>query len=230
MKRFNVNLMANQDEFKELAKKAAKVPISLSKVDFDLLDRNPLLSHVFHYPKVQLVDLYKFVLQGTCGWLHLSQLGNKKSLEEFLKKELKEAEETHESDELFELLDIQTRLGRINLRSWKKYMGEDHDFLWELMNNTKLNSKKSLTLFIERWKGLMEWFNEKILSYSKSSETTVTKWLKLVLNMAEESEDSTELPLVSHSDIFRREYKPCYRIMKDIDIFQEIKVVSINTE
>ncbi|MHA1953500.1 MAG: hypothetical protein ACW96U_06110 [Candidatus Heimdallarchaeaceae archaeon] len=222
--------MANQDEFKELAKKAAKVPISLSKVDFDLLDRNPLLSHVFHYPKVQLVDLYKFVLQGTCGWLHLSQLGNKKSLEEFLKKELKEAEETHESDELFELLDIQTRLGRINLRSWKKYMGEDHDFLWELMNNTKLNSKKSLTLFIERWKGLMEWFNEKILSYSKSSETTVTKWLKLVLNMAEESEDSTELPLVSHSDIFRREYKPCYRIMKDIDIFQEIKVVSINTE
>ena len=230
MRRINVNLMANQSEFKELAKKAAKVPISLSKVDFDLLDRNPLLSHVFHYPKVQLVDLYKFILQGTCGWMHLSQIGNKENIEDFLKKELEEAEETNESDELFELLDIQTRLGRINLRSWKKHMGENHDFLWELMNKTKLNTKKSLTLFIEKWKGLMEWFNDKILTYGKSSETTVKKWMKLVLNMAEESEDSTKLPLVSHSDIFRREYKPCYRIMKDIDIFQEIKVVSINTE
>lgn len=230
MKRFNVDMMADQDEFKELAQKVAKVPISLTKVDFDLLDRNPLLSHVFHYPNVQLVDLYKFILQGTCGWMHLSQIGNTKNIEDFLKKELEEAEKTNESDELFELLDIQTRLGRINLRSWKKYMGENHDFLWELMNTTKLNTKKSLTLFIERWKGLMDWFNEKILSYSKSSESTVNKWLKLVLNMAEESKDSTELPLVSHSDIFRREYKPSYRIMKDIDIFQEIKVVSIHTE
>ncbi len=230
MQRFNVYLMANQDEFKDLAKIVSKVPISLSEVDFDLLDRNPLLSHVYHYPKVQLIDLYKFILQGTCGWMHLSQIGDKKSIEGFLKKELKEAEETLATDELFELLDIQTRLGRINLRSWKKHMGEDHEFLWELMNKTKLNAKKSLSLFIERWKGLIQWFDEKILSYTKSFDKNVKKWLKLVLDIAEESKDSSELPLVSHSQVFRREYKPCYRIMKDIDIFQEIKVVSINTE
>jgi hypothetical protein len=222
--------MADQDEFKELSKIIAKVPISLSKVDFDLLDRNPILSHIFHYPKVQLVDLYKFILQGTCGWMHLSQIGDQKQIEDFLKKELKEAEETRETDELFELLDIQTRLGRINLRSWKKHMGDNHEFLWELMNKTKLNTKESLTLFIERWQGLTTWFNEKILTYKKSSESTVKKWMKLVLNIAEKSKDSSELPLVSHSDIYRKEYRPCYRIMKDIDIFQEIKVISINTE
>ena len=230
MKTHNVLSMAYQDGFKELAKKAAKVPISLNKIDFDLLDRNPLLSHIHHYPKIQLVDLYKFILQGTCGWKHLSQIGDKKKIEDFLKKELKEAEETHESDELFELLDIQTRLGRINLRSWKKHMGEQHEFLWELMNKTDINSKESLSLFKERWNRLISWFEKKILTYTKSSEKIVKKWLDTVLSIAEGSNDSSELPLVSHSEIYRKEYNPCYRIMKDIDIFQEIKVVNINTE
>jgi hypothetical protein len=230
MKKFKVSIMANQNKFKVLAEKAAKVSISLDKIDFDLLDRNPLLSHVYHYPKVQLIDLYKFILQGTCGWLHLSQIGNRKKIKDFLKKELEEAEGTYESDELFELLDIQTRLGRINLRSWKKHMGEDHELLWELMNNTELDTRESLPLFIERWKSLIEWFNNKILSYGKTAETTVKKWLDFVLNLAEESEEPKELPLVSHSEIYRKEYKPCYRIMKDIDIFQEIKVANIDKE
>jgi hypothetical protein len=222
--------MANLDEFKELAKKTAKIDVSLNKLDFDLLDRNPLLSHIFHYPKVQLVDLYKFILQGTCGWQHLSQIGDSNKIENFLKKELKEAEETRASDELFEILDIKTRLGRINLRTWKKHMGEDHELLWELMNKSELDSKKSLSLFIERWRELVQWFDEEILSYPKNAKITAKKWFDLILKIAKESKDSTELPLVSHSRIFRRAYKPCYRIMKDIDIFQEIKVVSIDTE
>lgn len=222
--------MANLEEFEELAKKTAKITISLNRLDYDLLDRNPLLSHVFHYPKVQLVDLYKFILQGTCGWQHLSQIGDSNKIENFLKKELKEAEETRASDELFELLDIKTRLGRINLRSWKKHMGEDHEFLWELMSKSELDTKKSLSLFIERWNELDQWFEDGILSYPKTAKTVAEKWFELISKIAEESENSTELPLVSHSPIFKRAYKPCYRIMKDIDIFQEIKVVSIDTE
>ncbi len=222
--------MANLDEFKELAKQTSKVAVSLNKLDFDLLDRNPLLSHVFHYPKVQLVDLYKFILQGTCGWQHLSEIGDKNKIEEFLKKELKEAEETRASDELFELLDIKTRLGRINLRTWKKHMGEDHEFLWELMNKSTLDSKKALSLFVERWEEFVQWFDEGILSYPKTSKTTVNKWFNSISKIVEETKDSTELPLVSHSLIYKRAYKPCYRIMKDIDIFQEIKVASIDTE
>ncbi len=201
------------DSFHSLTKTVSQIPVIFKVTEGKVLIDEPLFYHIVKYPQLRWSDIYKFIMQGTCGWIHLTKIGDEDHLLNFLQKEMLEAEEPFKGEELFELLDKDTRLTRVNLRVWKKVEENDHESLWQLMKNKKIDSAQSLGLFIKRWKQLIKWFKENTISCPKENKETVKEWLSHILEIAKNSEKSTDLPLVSHSDNYREMYKPKYRVV-----------------
>jgi len=218
-----------QEKFKNFSQDVAQIVIQLNVTNQTLIQKEPLLKHIEKYPKLTMLDIYKFILQGTCGWRHSLKLGNEKQLKGYLYQELIDASELTDTDEIFELLDINTGIGRVNLRSWKKQKGEEIDFLWQKMIRLELDPEYSLDLFEQRWLKLIEWINEGVISYPLKYDSLIRSWISMVEFMTKETRTPENLPLVSHSRLFRDAYKPSYRLMKEVD-FSRIKLNEISKE
>jgi len=93
------------DSFQILTTKVSNIPVILKEKDENVLINEPLFYHIVKYPNLRWSDLYKFILQGTCGWTHLNKIGNEDHLLDYLKKEMIEAEEPLIGEELFEILE-----------------------------------------------------------------------------------------------------------------------------
>ena len=201
------------DAFHSLSKTVSQIPVLLNVKEGYVLIDEPLLYHIIKYPQLRWSDIYKFIMQGTCGWAHLNKIGDENHLLNFLKKEMSKAEEPFKGEELFELLEKETKLTRVNLRVWKQVEGKDHLSLWELMKKKELNPVQSLKLFLKRWKQLIAWFEENLISCPEENKKIIKEWLTLILEIAKKSKNSIDLPLISHSDNYRETYKPKYRVV-----------------
>ena len=76
-----------------------------------------------------------------------------------------------------------------------------------------------MDLFIERWEEFSKWINQKVITYPIEAEKLVTEWLKLVHIIALEIKEPIELPMVSHSPMYKMYYTPSYRIIMEEDLF-----------
>ncbi len=215
--------MSLLDEFRQLSEEMAYIPLYLKEVTQEAILEQPLFFHLSKYPLLQCIDVYKFLYQGSCGWAHLSSLGDEKQIKDYLVKELTEAEKQLEIDEIFELLDNKTRLGRVNLRSWKEHVGMDSELLLNLMMKAQQNTPGTPELFIERWEEFKEWLQQGLITYPAGAKKSMNRWLDLIFEIAHETVLSSDLPLVSHSPMFKKSYNPTYRIIREEDIFQEKK-------
>ncbi len=213
--------MDNLKEFEDFIREMSHLPIYLRNVSEEEILQNPLFFHISKYPALQCIDVYKFIMQGSCGWSHMSSFGDEKHLKDYLIKEFEEAEEMQSIDAVFELLNEETRLGRVNLRAWKKHIGNEVDLLWDLMKKADETTPKTTKIFREKWKQLLDWVKERKITFPEGAFETVDRWLSIVMEIADKYELASEIPLVSHSPKFRKNYKPSYRLVKEIDLFNE---------
>ena len=206
-------------EFEKLSKEMAHIPIYLKEMTKEEKLEQPLFLHMSKYSQLQFSDVYKFLYQGSCGWAHLSKLGDDSHIREYLTKELSEVTEITQYDEIFEILDYETGLGRVNLRVWKQYFGEDTDLLWKLMIIAQQNTPTNTNLFIKRWKSLAEWIDQKTITYPSGADELVARWFSLIETIASEVTDPSKLPMLSHSKMYKMYYNPSYRIIREDDLF-----------
>ncbi len=211
--------MSSKTEFEKFSREMAHIPIYLSDLSLDQILEQPLFIQMKKYAQLQFTDVYKFIYQGSCGWAHLSKLGDNTHIKHYLAEELVAATETKDFDELLETLDLKSGLGRVNLRSWKEQFGDDIELLWKLMLRAQKNSPTTMDLFIERWGEFSEWIHQKVITYPVEAEKLVIEWLELVNTIASEITEPIELPMVSHSLMYKRYYSPSYRIIMEEDLF-----------
>ena len=213
--------MKEETEFKRLVREMSHIPLYLKDVSEDEILQNPLFFHITKYPLLQCIDIYKFIMQGSCGWSHMASFGNEEHLKDYLIKEFKEAGELSEFDSVFELLNEETRIGRVNLRAWKRHVGNEIDLLWDLMKKAEETTPKTSKIFREKWKQFTSWVGEGKIIFPEEVKKMVEHWLEVVAKLAEKYESASDIPLVSHSPMFRKMYKPSYRLVKEIDLFNE---------
>lgn len=211
--------MSSKTEFEKLSREMAHIPIYLRDLSLVQILEQPLFVQMKKYAQLQFTDVYKFIYQGSCGWAHLSKLGDNAHIKHYLAEELSTATETKDFDELLETLDFKSGLGRVNLRAWKEQFGDDIQLLWKLMLRAQNNSPTTMDLFIERWEEFSKWINQKVITYPIEAEKLVTEWLKLVHIIALEIKEPIELPMVSHSPMYKMYYTPSYRIIMEEDLF-----------
>lgn len=203
-----ISYMRFNDQFKLYSDQMKKSPVICDTNDTS----TPLLAHIQKYPALMWADIYKFVLQGTCGWAHLFQIKDLSSVKEYLIKEYESAQRPLVFDSLFELLDSQTKFGRINIRAYKD-LNLSVESLWKLMLESKKSIPESTELFIIRWKALINYYQKEKLYTTKVNKDALEKWLALVLNISKQVPTSSEMPLLSHSAQYREKYHPSYRIV-----------------
>ena len=146
-------------------------------------------------------------------------MGDETHIKDYLVKELSGAGKPTNFDELLEILDFETGLSRVNLRSWKEQFGEDVDLLWKLMLRAQNNTPTTTELFITRWNQFTRWIEKKVIFYPSGAEELVSNWIKLVRQIATEVKNPIELPMVSHSPMYKMFYSPSYRIVNENDLF-----------
>ena len=208
--------MEEKSDFENIIKEISHIPVYLRNVTEDEILQNPLFFHITKYPLLQCIDIYKFIMQGSCGWSHMSSFGTEKHLKDYLIKEFEESGELLKIDAVFELLNEETRLGRVNLRAWKKHIGNEVNLLWDLMKKAEETTPKTTEIFKKRWKQLITWIEEGKIIFPEGAKKSVKKWMEIVMDLAKKYELASEIPLVSHSPMFRKTYKPSYRLVKEI--------------
>ncbi len=218
------------DEFKTLGEKVSKVHVALSKSLPLEFTHKELISHIRKYPSISLRDLYKFIHQGTSGWSHLSQLGDLQHIKTWLIDEMASVGDPLDRDELFELIDKDTGIGRLNLRIWKQEPRFTIEDLWNLMMESNKRVPNSSLLFLSRWHFLQECITKGYFVMQPSTGDCVEKWLNLVLEMVQ-GKKVNEIPLVSHSELFRLEYSPHYRLVNKLILEEFLNHfnISLNT-
>ena len=75
--------MEEATEFKNFIKEMSHIPVYLRNVSEDEIMQNPLFFHITKYPSLQCIDIYKFIMQGSCGWFHMSSFGDEKHLKDY---------------------------------------------------------------------------------------------------------------------------------------------------
>ena len=211
--------------FRKLNRKISRIHVILSDEIDEQLKENPLIVHIKNHPKLRWQDIYKFLMQGACGWVHLKQLGNENRIMEYLFQEFTSSGDPLDNEDLYELQDSQTKFVRLNLRVWKKIIGDDPAVIWSLMQKASKEIPTNTELFLQRWTELIELYEKgfiKINHRRKRKYGRLFHWLNFVLELISDAENISEIPLVRHSAVFRRNYKPNYRIVKEEDVLKHI--------
>ena len=201
-------------QFFNLTKKIENINVVLNSEIAETLNSHPVIVHIKSYPVSTWVDIYKFVLQGSCGWAHLVSSRDEKSVYDYLVQELSSATEPFPHEKMYELLDQQTQLCRINLRKWKDE-GKSVEELWELMQESQKTISGKTHLFTKNWQKLTTWRKEENVFALTEKKEDIDNWLHYIEEMSQEIEEAHHLPILSHSEIYRRRYSPCYRIVKE---------------
>jgi hypothetical protein len=210
-------------EFKDLTSKISGNSITLKLDTSTRLSIQPIIKHIENYPKLEWQDIYKFVLQGSCGWTHLLSNRKQENVVQHLNEELNLASKPHPNERLFDSLNNETALCRINLRAWKNdNLGKLHE-LWGLMVKAEKSTPKSTKIFRENWKELVDLSENGYIVTSVREEYMVLQWMKVVLKLTENIEKSSEMPLIHHSETYRINYKPSYRLVNENDLLDFIE-------
>ena len=178
----------------------------------------PLRLHVQRYPQLCWIDLYKFLLQGTCGWAHLQSITNLGKIRSYLFTEYAVASSPLPSEPMVELLDVDTQIVRINLCPWKSE-GFTAENLWDLMIKVakRFPNAQSLSLFTQRWATLTSLFNRSVL-FSTQDSPLILQWLTEIHKFIHSGIEIHNLPLVSHSSLYHTQYNPSYRLVWKNDL------------
>ncbi len=207
--------------FRKLNRKISRIPVILAEeIDEELLN-NPLILHIQKHPKLRWRDVYKFLMQGSCGWVHLKFIDNKDRVEQYLIQEYSQVGEPLANEELFELIDNQTKFVRLNLRVWKREKGDDSSPIWDLMLKASKKMPQNSEHFLMRWLELIELYEKGVIVINqrrKRKYGRIFHWLNFVLELISDTQEISEIPLVRHSSVFRKNYEPNYRIVHQEDI------------
>ncbi|MHA1802375.1 MAG: hypothetical protein ACTSWJ_11610 [Candidatus Heimdallarchaeaceae archaeon] len=205
-------------EFRNLIQKIAGNSITL-KLDMSTkILNNPIIEHIKIFPKLEWQDIYKFILQGSCGWTHLLSNRNKEKVVQYLNEELNNASNPRQDERLFYILNNETSICRINLRVWKsENLGKLHD-LWNLMIKAEESTPKTTKIFKNNWQELVNLNENGYIVTSEREEYLVQQWMKVVVKLTEEFENSSDMPLLHHSENYRINYFPSYRLVNENDL------------
>lgn len=232
MEEFNLDTI---DHFRALTVEVGDVRVGFAHPKGRLPIGEPIVLQFARRSIMCWRDLYKAILQGTCGWAHLRSFADTKGILDYLAEELINCGTADDDgddgdEELFELLEPKTGLGRLNLRPWKLKFGVNAAPIWDLMQLALPRVPESTDLFVSRWKEVITMHDQGILvsslreeeeeedSDKEETESKIRSWLDTGLQNATNANSSEELLTVSHSPSFREEYRPAYRIVHESDV------------
>lgn len=163
-------------------------------MDIDIKDI--LLLHFLMYPNMQIQDMVKLIYQNEFAGGHL--ITNENDSLEYLKEEL----DSSLSSDIHIFDDIGNGLLRLNLAPLKGTSAEPST-INRMFVNTANSVKGSIGSFEKKLEILKECCRNKELPYSVND---LEEYLEAYKNRG--------YPPVSHSDAYRKAYKPAYRIVK----------------
>ncbi|MCF7858823.1 MAG: hypothetical protein K9N07_05790 [Candidatus Cloacimonetes bacterium] len=160
------------------------------------------------HPKSQLVDYYKLFFQGTFGPGHI--IKNLSSAKEFLLNELKNAS-TFEAEESQNISFI-NKFYRVNINVINKGLLTFEDFFTAFINSAELANEPTYEKWIEYWNLIEKQISKTDLPMTNLDVQSAALWklIKMKQNL-------------SHSDIYRKEYDPHYRLIQ-VEIYDKIKL------
>ncbi|MCK4844902.1 MAG: hypothetical protein KAS95_04455 [Candidatus Heimdallarchaeota archaeon] len=206
-------------EFKLYEQKMGKILLKLSKDSITLTSKHPLLMHILQHTCITVIDIYKFILQGTCGWSHLiTEKRDLHKIKKYLTSEFNQQAKPGDEEKLFDLLDQSTEIGRLNLRVWKHRVNEKTDEIWNMMDNVLQSAVFSLELFKIRFDEFGNFVNSKYIIIKEEDIEQYESWFKFITHLVSNARSCLNLPLVSHSEYFRSTYNPSYRLVFQKDI------------
>ena len=150
------------------------------------------------HPKAQLIDYYKLFFQGTFGPGHI--ISSKSSARKFLQNELRESSIFEEID--YQNISYINKFYRVNLNVINKGKISFDDFLDAFLQSTELKNEISFEEWIEEWKNI-----EKQIFMMKIPIENIKQQSSELLEIIKNEQ------LVSHSNIYRANYSPHYRLM-----------------
>ena len=156
---------------------------------------NIILTHTQKYPLMQVTDAVKLIYQGEFGGGHLVR-----DRKECLSRIKKEAEISSKSyGEVIE--DIGFGIVRVNLASIES-IGITHEKLCDLFIESASIIKGDLSTFFKKLECLSALTSNNAFSFTlRELDSYLEEYIK------------SGCPAVSHSEIYRNEYHPAYRIV-----------------
>ena len=174
----------------------------------NLRTRRLLLEHYQKYPKLQIQDIFKFIFQSSFGCEHMIT-----SLDFVIDYIIKEAENTKQKDScIIEQLD--GSYSRVHLSCLKN--GLCACTLGKLFYASAKKEDKGLENLIQKLDVIKDLILEGLLPFSiEDFNSKLNEW------------SIKSYPALHHSNIFREEYNPSYRVIADkyipfISLFTEI--------
>ena len=157
--------------------------------------RKLLLEHYKAYPKLQITDIFKFLFQSSFGCEHL--VSNEESAVEYIRREYSSAEQTSALTE-----ELDGEYGRVHLGYIDEGIScETLGRLFCLSAKTESNGKDEL---IKKLQTAKELIKEGILPLSLAEfEREEAEWRE------------GGYGAIRHSEVFRNEYKPSYRVISN---------------
>ncbi|OGO65096.1 MAG: hypothetical protein A2030_08485 [Chloroflexi bacterium RBG_19FT_COMBO_50_10] len=155
--------------------------------------------HLSWYPAMEPRDLYKLLYQGVMGPEHL--IASQEEFTHYLRAEFGRLRpDRHER--LFEPVRPDQSLLRLNLRPFKSRQIPVESLI-PLLLETAGSFSSELTELRAAWKGFIQscecgW----ITNFSVQEIHQFTSWL-----------EKMKFPAVHHSEVYRREYQPAYRLI-----------------
>lgn len=157
-----------------------------------------LLEEIEKHPRSIVEDIYKFIHQAAFGSEHA--VNDTVAVKKWMENEVANLD-TSIDDELINRLSPDGKLVRINLRPYLK-KGFDQNVLLEAFVKTANNYKGSAENFKSYWKAASDLADA--LKFTFTSEE---------LNSFFEEQSKKGFPAVHHSQLYRRNYKPAYRVV-----------------
>jgi hypothetical protein len=166
-------------------------------------DRDSLLGlvkqHLCWYPRMELRDIYKLLYQGVMGSEHMNP-----SPDEFTRRLLLEYKhllpDSHER--LHEPVRPDQTLLRVNLRPYKNRQGGIDALITPLLETAR-TIRGDLIQLKSTWLIFTQLCEQGQLTNFKITEIhRFSRWL-----------NTMEFPMVHHSETYRREYQPAYRLV-----------------
>ncbi len=150
------------------------------------------------HPEAQLVDYYKLFFQGTFGPGHI--IPNRTSAKKFLKNELDVSSIFEEQD--FQDISYFNNFYRVNLNIINKGIITFDDFLNAFLKSAKIENEISYKKWLIHWENI----EHQILVMKLPIENVDAQSAELQKIIKNQQ-------LVSHSDIYRTNYSPHYRLI-----------------
>jgi len=158
-----------------------------------------LQQHLNWYPRMELQDAYKLIYQSAMGPEHMVA-----TRQEFARR-LNEEFESLTPDPLLRLMEpvrVDHSLFRLNLRSVKSRC-INTDILTPLLLQTSKLVRGTKTDLLASWADFIQLCERgELITFPISAVRQYSRWLKKV-----------DYPTVHHSEAYRREYQPAYRLL-----------------